>query len=223
MWVLDQSGKNRKLDAKSNKYRFTGYREGSHAFRYYKPESRQILLTRNAVFVPPLRAKDIDYDDLDEAELLLAGGPSIVPVAPVKVQPKTPPSTPSRSSAPPPPPSKTSQQKQLRFTRQVPGVSYPSTDRPRRSQQHLDYKKLHETGKSTPDSDTRLELWLEEEEEQPQGSKAMSPPPSEAEVDNLVVTQEQEWIDYAYAVTIQPLDEDHLSYEDTLTSGDADK
>ncbi|KAG8740262.1 hypothetical protein FRC10_004562 [Ceratobasidium sp. 414] len=200
-------------------------------------EKAHILLTWNAVFVPPLHAEDIDYDDLDEAELPLAGGvglsftpvpssssqPSAIPVAPVKVQPKTPPSTPSRSSAPPPPPSKTSQQKQPRFMRQVPGVSYPSTEQPRRSQQRVDYKKLHETGKSTPDSDTRPELWLEEEEEQPQGSKAMSPPPSEAEVDNLVVTQEQEWIDYAYAVMIQPLDEDHPSYEDTLTSGDADK
>ncbi|KAG8735830.1 hypothetical protein FRC10_010100 [Ceratobasidium sp. 414] len=232
MWVLDQSGKNRKLDAKSNKYHFTGYGEGSRAFRYYKPGSRQILLTRNAVFVPPLHAEDIDYDDLDEAELPLAGGvglsfapvPSLssqtstIPVAPIKVQLKTPPSTPSCSSAPPPPPppSKMSQQKQLRFTRQVP-------DQPRRSQQRVDYKKLHETGKSTPDSDTRLEPWLEEEEEQPKGSKATSPPPSEAEVDNLVVTQEQEWIDYAYAVMIQPLDEDHPSYEDTLTSRDADK
>ncbi|KAG8731444.1 hypothetical protein FRC10_001725, partial [Ceratobasidium sp. 414] len=233
----EEQFKNRKLDAKLNKYRFTGYGEGSRAFRYYKPESRQILLTRNAVFVPPLRAKDIDYDDLDEAELPLAGvvglsfapvpssssQPSTIPVAPVKVQPKTPPSTPSRSSAPPPPPSKMSQQKQPRFTRQVPGISYPSVDRPRRSQQHVDYKKLHETSESTPDSDTWPEPWLEEEEEQPQGSKATSPPPSEAEVDNLVVTQEQEWIDYVYAVMIQPLDEDHPSYEDTLTSGDADK
>jgi hypothetical protein len=74
LWVLDQSKDTTKLDAKSHKYCFRGYGEGSCAFQYYKPDARQILHTRNAIFKPNIPPESIDFDDLEEAELLAAGG-----------------------------------------------------------------------------------------------------------------------------------------------------
>jgi hypothetical protein len=92
LWVLDQSGQTRKLDAKSHKYRFMGYSDNSRAFRYYKPDTRQILLTRNAIFVPP-NAEEIGYEDLEEAELPTVGGVGATVITP---------STPTKSSTPKP-------------------------------------------------------------------------------------------------------------------------
>jgi hypothetical protein len=82
IWVLDQSGMVRKLDWRANKYQFMGFSEVSRGFRYYKPESRQVLVSQNVVFelVEKQSEGDTDSDnegsELDEAELPAEGGDS---------------------------------------------------------------------------------------------------------------------------------------------------
>ncbi|QRV89278.1 Retrovirus-related Pol polyprotein from transposon TNT 1-94 [Ceratobasidium sp. AG-Ba] len=63
-WVLDQSGKTSKLEPRSKKYHFMGFADNSRAWRYWKPETRQILKSRNVIFPPPARPHS-GGDDLE--------------------------------------------------------------------------------------------------------------------------------------------------------------
>jgi hypothetical protein len=192
LWVLDQSGQTRKLDTRSHKYRFMGYGDNSRAFRYYKPDTRQILLTRNAIFVPP-NTEEINYEDLEEAELLLirgVGATVIIPSTPTKssmpkpgvftppakstkatttvapLQPTTPPKIKPGSSTPAAPPAPKKGQVQPRFVAPLPGITIPSTAPPRRSARtegiRHDYAKLNCLGRSTLENDQRPEPWKDE-------------------------------------------------------------
>ena len=49
-WVLQQGQKPSKLDAKSRSYQFVGISEDSRAWRYYVPQSRKVLTSRNIIF-----------------------------------------------------------------------------------------------------------------------------------------------------------------------------
>jgi hypothetical protein len=157
LWVLDQSGQTRKLDAKSHKYRFMGYGDNSRAFRYYKSNTQQVLLTRNAIFVPP-NTKEIDNEDLEGAELPIVGGvgatktttltpaKSSVPkpgvftppakstkatmtVAPL--EPTTPLKIKPGPSTPAAPPEPRKGQVQPQFVAPLPGITIPTTAPPR--------------------------------------------------------------------------------------------
>lgn len=68
IWVLDQSGTVRKLDRRANKYRFMGFSDATKGFRYYKPESRQVLVSRNVVFAPVVTPEGGGSDDDDEED-----------------------------------------------------------------------------------------------------------------------------------------------------------
>jgi hypothetical protein len=156
LWVLDQSGQTRKLDTKSHKYWFMGYSDNSRAFRYYKSDTRQILLTRNVIFVPP-NTEDIDHEDLEEVELLLVGGVGatiITPSTPTKssmpkpgvftpptkstkattivapLQPTTPPKIKTGPSTPAAPPAPRKGQVQPQFIAPLPGITISSTAPP---------------------------------------------------------------------------------------------
>src|SRR6185369_15019207 len=74
LWVLDQSGKVRKLDEKARKYKFMGFGDNSRAYRYWKPETRQVLLSRNVVFSRGVTAVAGDDDDEEEDDDQLVGG-----------------------------------------------------------------------------------------------------------------------------------------------------
>lgn len=47
IWVLDQSGKNQKLDLRANTYSFMGFGESPCTYQYWKVESHQVLVSRN--------------------------------------------------------------------------------------------------------------------------------------------------------------------------------
>lgn len=51
-WVLVPESRRTKLDAKSERYMFTGISEHAAGYRYYVPRLRQILVSRNVLFPP---------------------------------------------------------------------------------------------------------------------------------------------------------------------------
>ena len=50
-WVLQQDGKNSKLDPKSHQFIFVGIAVGTKGYRYYNPQTHQILTSCNVVFM----------------------------------------------------------------------------------------------------------------------------------------------------------------------------
>ncbi|QRW09611.1 Transposon Tf2-1 polyprotein [Ceratobasidium sp. AG-Ba] len=62
-WVLDQSGKNTKLDPKSHKSTFVGIDVGGKAWRYWSHEKQTVLVSRNVKFPPTPQAKEPDSDE----------------------------------------------------------------------------------------------------------------------------------------------------------------
>ncbi|QRV90583.1 Retrovirus-related Pol polyprotein from transposon TNT 1-94 [Ceratobasidium sp. AG-Ba] len=118
-WVLDQSGKNTKLDAKSHKRTFVGIDVGGKAWRYWSHEQRTVLVSRNVKIPPTPQAKEPDSDELtarvpvegeeepesepeSEAESEPAPAPAKTePTVIVKSTPETP-SAPTKVAAPPP-------------------------------------------------------------------------------------------------------------------------
>ncbi|QRV95655.1 Gag-Pol-like polyprotein/retrotransposon [Ceratobasidium sp. AG-Ba] len=118
-WVLDQSGKNTKLDAKSHKRTFVGIDVGGKAWRYWSHEQRTVLVSRNVKFPPTPQAKEPDSDEPtarvpvegeeesdsepeSEAETEPAPAPAKAePTVAVKSTPETP-SAPTKVAAPPP-------------------------------------------------------------------------------------------------------------------------
>jgi hypothetical protein len=230
-----------------------GFADNSRAWRYYKPETRQVLKSRNVVFVP----ESGDYGDLGEAELpegeqlpLVApqapptqtpgAGPSTPPKAPsVKVQPTTPP----RSKAPPPPkaPVKGSTP---RFT------APPPPRRSGRTKTAPDYARMDRHGLDRPDNDQRPAPWHEEREaeeerahrpirmpggfETPESiptypradkgkQKAESSEEEAEEADAELGDLESEWHEYAYSAVTRGSDEDHPDYKETLERWDSDE
>ncbi|CUA78310.1 Retrovirus-related Pol polyprotein from transposon TNT 1-94 [Rhizoctonia solani] len=151
MWVLDQPGKAKKLDAKSHKYHFTGYGDNSRAFSYWKPETHQILLTRNVIFVPqePVE-QDIDYENLQEAELPVVGGVN----TPDQSQQTKNPTTPTKSSKPkpgvftPPPKTKPATGPDSKVQPSTPPKKEPKAETP--------VPSAPEKGKGTPRFTTQL-------------------------------------------------------------------
>lgn len=73
-WVLQQDGKNQKLDPKSRPFIFTGLTDKSRAYRYWKPGSRVIQTSRNVIF-PQYNTTDstTDGDDFVSAPTQLKG------------------------------------------------------------------------------------------------------------------------------------------------------
>ena len=49
-WVLQQDGKNSKLDPKSRPFIFTGLSQQSRAYRYWDKETKKIKTSRNVIF-----------------------------------------------------------------------------------------------------------------------------------------------------------------------------
>jgi hypothetical protein len=225
LWVLDQSGQTQKLDAKSHKYRFMGYGDNSSTFRYYKSDTWQVLLTRNAIFVPP-NTEEIDYEDLEEAEMPLVGGVGATdtkPSTPTKsstpkpgvftppakstkatttvapLQPTTPPKIKPHLSTPAAPPAPRKGQVQPRFVAPLPGISIPSTAPPWRSAQTEgiwhDYAKLNHLGQSTLENDQHPEPW-KDEVVPPEQVKDDTSSSREVE-DELETPKSAETVDYA--------------------------
>lgn len=171
VWVLDQSGSVRKLDRRANKYRFMGFSDATKGFRYYKPESRQVLVSRNVVFAPKetVEVDDDDDEDYEIAELPVEGGDTSSSTsdesssasseresdseADVKDEdqpsaaqkrPATPPPPKPQPLQPPPPP------KKGRNPRFVPtGPSRQST----RLTTQRDYRQMHSAGIPGPSND----------------------------------------------------------------------
>ncbi|QRV80823.1 Retrovirus-related Pol polyprotein from transposon TNT 1-94 [Ceratobasidium sp. AG-Ba] len=120
-WVLDQSGKNTKLDAKSHKRTFVGIDVGGKAWRYWSHEQQMVLVSRNVKFPPTPEATEPDndkptacvpvegekepeseFDPESEAESEPAPAPAKAePTVIVKTTPETP-SAPTKVAAPPP-------------------------------------------------------------------------------------------------------------------------
>ena len=137
----------------------------------------------------------------------------------VKVQPTTPPSTsnPSRTIPPPPP---TKGKGVMKSIWPLPGIRYPVLDPPRRSLRNIqrrDYAAIDRHGLELPDNDRSLAPWRRSEEAKPEIAQEED---SEKEIDASLI--EEEWQEYAYSGTQQPRDEDHPTYEETLTRWDAD-
>jgi hypothetical protein len=224
LWVLHQSSQMWKLDAKSHKYHFMAYGDNSSVFRYYKPDSQQILLTRNTIFVPP-NTKEINYEDLKEVELPLVGGvrATTTPSTPTKssapkpgvftppakstkatmtvapLQPTTPPKSKPGPSTPAAPPAPWKGHVQPWFVAPLPGIMVPSTALAQQSARTEgighDYVKLNCLGQSTPENDQGPEPW-KDEVTPPEQVKNKDRSSEEVE-DELETPASTETVDYA--------------------------
>ena len=58
-WVLQQDGKNSKLDPKSHQFIFVGVADGTKGYRYYNPKTHQTLTSQNVVFATEERVSDV--------------------------------------------------------------------------------------------------------------------------------------------------------------------
>ncbi|EUC60894.1 Transposon Tf2-1 polyprotein, putative, partial [Rhizoctonia solani AG-3 Rhs1AP] len=107
MWVLDQSGNNTKLDARSTLRKFVGVDMGGKAWLYWSPSQRSILASRNVRFPPraPIAAEDDETTHTgtpDKGETTPeTPEPNSEPQTPIKT-PQTTSPTPTPNPAPPP-------------------------------------------------------------------------------------------------------------------------
>jgi hypothetical protein len=58
-WVLQQDGKNSKLDPKSHQFIFVGIADGTKGYRYYNSQTHQILTSWNVVFMAEEEKSDL--------------------------------------------------------------------------------------------------------------------------------------------------------------------
>jgi hypothetical protein len=72
-WVLQQDGKQSKLDPKSRQYIFTGISTSTKGYRYYNPATRKILTSRNVIFSVDTPSEDPDDDDTPSRPTLIEG------------------------------------------------------------------------------------------------------------------------------------------------------
>ncbi|KAG8735095.1 hypothetical protein FRC10_011005 [Ceratobasidium sp. 414] len=96
MWVLDQSGNNTKLDARSTLRKFVGVDMGGKAWLYWSPSQRSILASRNVKFPPraQITAEDEETPHIptpDNVETTLVPKPEPTTPAKVIAAPITPP------------------------------------------------------------------------------------------------------------------------------------
>ena len=61
-WVLQQDGKNSKLNPKSWQFIFVGVADGTKGYRYYNSQTHQILTSRNIIF-------EIEDKEMDTVEI----------------------------------------------------------------------------------------------------------------------------------------------------------
>ncbi|QRV78044.1 Retrovirus-related Pol polyprotein from transposon TNT 1-94 [Ceratobasidium sp. AG-Ba] len=242
-WVLDQSGSNGKLDVKSKKYRFTGFADNSTAWRYYKQESRQILKSRNIIFPPRPKPGGVDWTELELYQLAPAVSPAEGESGASQLnsallqQPKPTPAPgvftpPSKATALPPTAPKPEEKKPTLGPLMIPkSISNPTSriptpvgsptyrvgrglgpSRPVRSSSATrpNYVDLDSVGKPTVDNDTSY----------PKYGKPVGVAHIGSEED---VSLEREWREYVYAAISRREDDDHPSYEQTLSRWDADK
>lgn len=226
IWVLDQSGKTRKLDPRANKYRFTGFTENSRAYRYWKSSTRQVLTSRNVVFVQTGEEKEVQDEDEEEDVLMVPGGVSST-VTPVAVtSPSAPATAPLKTLQPPKRPStlpaKTKEEpstppKASTSTPQPPPPKKPTLSTSSRQKVRRDYARMHSTRLDTPDNDQMFEPTIPGGFNQPRIEET----PSEDDIDSSLLGIQEEWAEMAYAATSHPHDEDHPSYKESLTLWDA--
>ncbi|QRW07738.1 Retrovirus-related Pol polyprotein from transposon TNT 1-94 [Ceratobasidium sp. AG-Ba] len=242
-WVLDQSGSNGKLDVKSKKYRFTGFADNSTAWRYYKQESRQILKSRNIIFPPRPKPGGVDWTELELYQLAPAVSPAEGESGASQLnsallqQPKPTPAPgvftpPPKATALPPTAPKPEEKKPTLGPLMIPkSISNPTSriptpvgsptyrvgrglgpSRPVRSSSATrpNYADLDSVGKPTVDNDTLY----------PKYGKPVGVAHIGSEED---VSLEREWREYVYAAISRREDDDHPSYEQTLSRWDADK
>ena len=140
-WVLVPSNRRTgKLDAKSEKYVFTGISDHSAGWRYYTPGMRQILVSRDIIFQRQHTAIPETIDSTLDGTLRLEGEKSTAPatspgITPSKPESATPAGTKSSSTSSPT------------------ASSTPGTRTSTRTIPRIDYKQLHQTGKLAPKSD----------------------------------------------------------------------
>lgn len=93
-YVMNQSNNRRKLNPKARKYQFVGF-SGDGIFKYWKPESRQVLESRNVAIVPLLESggesENLEFSQEDSSTNTLAP-----PGTPRPSSPHTPPTTPKK-------------------------------------------------------------------------------------------------------------------------------
>lgn len=94
-WVLVPDSRKNKLEAKSEKYTFVGLNEHGTGWRYYVPALRQVLTSRNVVFI---RQKEYHLPISDGASPNLEEEHSRSP----SLSPKTAPTSPKSGSVSPP-------------------------------------------------------------------------------------------------------------------------
>lgn len=58
-WVLEQDRKNHKMEPKARQFIFVGLSDEARAWRYYNPNTRQILTSRNVTFVNDTPSSEI--------------------------------------------------------------------------------------------------------------------------------------------------------------------
>ncbi|QRW08769.1 Retrovirus-related Pol polyprotein from transposon TNT 1-94 [Ceratobasidium sp. AG-Ba] len=217
-WVLDQSGSNRKLDVKSKKYRFTGFADNSTAWQYYKQESRQILKSRNIIFPPRPNQGELtgpnssSISSLPPFRLLrgsqeLHNSTQLYYSSRNRLQPWCIHPT-SKSNRSPSYRTKTRGKEaysRASYDSQVdikPYIQNPNSSRVSNI--------LYSVGKPTVDNDTLY----------PKYGKPVGVAYIGSEED---VSLECKWREYVYAAISRREDDDHPSYEQTLSRWDADK
>ncbi|QRV72272.1 Retrovirus-related Pol polyprotein from transposon TNT 1-94 [Ceratobasidium sp. AG-Ba] len=242
-WVLDQSGSNGKLDVKSKKYRFTGFADNSTAWRYYKRESRQILKSRNIIFPPRPKPGGVDWTKLELYQL----APAVLPAegesgasqlnSALLQQPKPSPAPgvftpPPKATALPPTAPNPEEKKPTLGPPMIPKLlSNPTSriptpvgsptyrvgrglglSRPVRSSSATrpNYADLDSVGKPTVNNNTLY----------PKYSKPVGVAHIGSEED---VSLERKWRKYVYAAISRQEDNDHPSYEQTLSRWNVDK
>ncbi|QRV77370.1 Retrovirus-related Pol polyprotein from transposon TNT 1-94 [Ceratobasidium sp. AG-Ba] len=227
-------GRKLHLDVKSKKYRFTGFADNSTAWRYYKQESRQILKSHNIIFPPHPKSGGADWTELELYELLPAISPAEGESNPSQtsssdlLQQKKPSPAPGLFTLPPKntlPPAlapKAEEKKPTLEPIMIPKSSSVPTSRiptpirtltqflsgelrrPQRSSSATrpNYADLDSIGKPTADNDTSY----------PKYGKPIGVAHIESKEDTSL---EREWRERQ--------DDDHPSYDKTLSRWDADK
>ncbi|KAG9082188.1 hypothetical protein FRC06_005183, partial [Ceratobasidium sp. 370] len=241
VWVLNQSGKTQKLDPCAKKYVFVGFGDNSRAYRYWKADTHQVLLSRNVVFVKgeqqTMTADDDDEEDEEQLLPVVGGvGSSSTSSSPLSLASSLPTQSQpvkakkeKRPATPPPP--KTTATLQPPARPKKPATPRFVQPQPiQRTSQHTtrhDYAYLDRHGLPTTDSSQSPSLVLVKPDEglieQP-----VEPEPtlSEEDVDESllgILTVNEEWEQMAYKATSNPHDQDHPTYEETLTRWDSDQ